>query len=107
MTRALETDRPIRRALALLAACLLLFAQLLLALHQLDHLGEQPAELHCDLCAVATGHGAPLPATSPLAIAATGVQLGVTPPRTQAAPLLRPFRIQTPRAPPAPLRSIA
>jgi hypothetical protein len=106
MTRALETDRPIRRALALLAACLLLFAQLLLALHQLDHLDEQPAELHCDLCAVAAGHGAPLPA-SPLAIATAGVLVGVTPPRIQAAPLLRPFRAQTQRAPPAPLRSIA
>ncbi len=111
----LASSNPKRqRKPALLASALLLLGQLLLALHQLEHLDPLPdpdadpdtdhVHLQCELCAASATHGAPLP-TVALGIERTLARSILAPASLPQAPLLRPYRAQTQRAPPVPLRS--
>jgi hypothetical protein len=99
---------------ALLVSTLLLLGQLLLALHQLEHLDPAPdhdpdldhAQIQCELCAAGAIHGAPLPVAE-LGIEQALAHSGLAAAGIHQAPLLRPYRCQIQRAPPAPLRSVA
>lgn len=95
---------PDRRCLAVIALGILLLGQLLLALHQLEHLSQEPAEAACELCALGGGQGAPLPKPT-LGIAPAGKQVLSSVASVDNPPLLRPYRPQTQRAPPLPFRS--
>lgn len=92
---------------ALLLSALLLLGQLLLALHQLEHLDPDldQGQIKCELCAAGTIHGAPLPAAE-LGLEQALAHSALAASAIHQAPLLRPYRCQIQRAPPAPLRSI-
>ena len=91
---------------ALLVSALLLLGQLLLALHQLEHLDPDPdhGQIQCELCAAGAIHGAPLP-TAELGIEQALAHCALAASAIHQAPLLRPYRCQIQRAPPSPLRS--
>jgi hypothetical protein len=107
-----ESTRKRQHRTALFASALLLLGQLLLALHQLEHLDPPSdldpdldhAQIQCELCAAGAIHGAPLPAAG-LGIGRALAHAAPAPAAIHRAPLLRPYRCQIQRAPPAPLRS--
>jgi hypothetical protein len=107
-----DTTRKRPYQTALFASALLLLGQLLLALHQLGHLDPPSAldadldhaQIQCELCAAGALHGAPLPAAG-LGIGRALAHAALAPAAIHRAPLLRPYRCQTQRAPPAQLRS--
>jgi hypothetical protein len=100
-----------QRKPVLLASAVLLLGQLLLALHQVEHLDPRSApeadhvDIQCELCAASATHGAPLP-TLALDVERTLTQSALALVSLPQVPLLRPYRRQIQRAPPAPLRSI-
>lgn len=100
-----QVQRPGPWALVLLA-CVLVLAQVLLAGHQVEHLGHADGDAACAVCLIGGGLGAPLVACPPaLAPPAQGLgpALATGLPST---PVCNSFRPQAPRAPPVSLRSV-
>jgi hypothetical protein len=101
-TDLLVSLRRQRLWIALLAACALFLAQLLIAGHETEHIG-QVDDGSCEICLVAALLGSPLPQS----LSTPAVPYG-TPPResTLAYDPVRQilYPRQRPRAPPTPIR---
>ena len=92
----------IQRA-ALLAACALLCAQVLLAIHQVEHLGHVD-ESSCEICLAGNALGSSL-ASSPSAFPFVPAPATLEQASGYRPVPTRPFRVHHARAPPTPVRS--